>query len=80
MIVRSHEVKEDGYEVAHKGRCITVFSAPNYWYDNYMECVCVCVCVLLFNLCYVIIYEVTQRSSLFLELLVTLTDYEYYDK
>ena len=37
MIVRSHEVKEDGYEVAHKGRCITVFSAPNYWYVNYME-------------------------------------------
>ena len=34
MIVRSHEVKEDGYEVAHKGRCITVFSAPNYWYVN----------------------------------------------
>uniref|UniRef100_A0A1I8GKX5 protein-serine/threonine phosphatase n=2 Tax=Macrostomum lignano TaxID=282301 RepID=A0A1I8GKX5_9PLAT len=29
-IVRSHEVKEKGYEVAHSGRCITVFSAPNY--------------------------------------------------
>lgn len=29
-IVRSHEVKADGYEEAHGGRCITVFSAPNY--------------------------------------------------
>ena len=29
-IVRSHEVKADGYEVAHDNRCITVFSAPNY--------------------------------------------------
>ena len=29
-IVRSHEVKADGYEVMHDGKCITVFSAPNY--------------------------------------------------
>ncbi|KJE91460.1 type 5 protein serine/threonine phosphatase isoform [Capsaspora owczarzaki ATCC 30864] len=29
-IVRSHEVKDLGYEVAHNGKCITVFSAPNY--------------------------------------------------
>ncbi|XP_019874871.1 serine/threonine-protein phosphatase 5 [Aethina tumida] len=29
-IIRSHEVKKDGYEVAHNGKCITVFSAPNY--------------------------------------------------
>lgn len=29
-IVRSHEVKADGYELAHDGKCITVFSAPNY--------------------------------------------------
>ncbi|XP_053994568.1 serine/threonine-protein phosphatase 5 [Hylaeus anthracinus] len=29
-IVRSHEVKKDGYEVGHDGKCITVFSAPNY--------------------------------------------------
>ncbi|CAZ81499.1 unnamed protein product [Tuber melanosporum] len=29
-IIRSHEVRMGGYEVEHDGRCITVFSAPNY--------------------------------------------------
>lgn len=29
-IIRSHEVRMDGYEVEHDGRCITVFSAPKY--------------------------------------------------
>ena len=29
-IVRSHEVKDAGYEINHDGKCITVFSAPNY--------------------------------------------------
>ncbi|KAI9826864.1 MAG: hypothetical protein M1832_005803 [Thelocarpon impressellum] len=29
-VIRSHEVRMDGYEVEHDGRCITVFSAPRY--------------------------------------------------
>ena len=49
MIVRSHEVKEDGYEVAHKGRCITVFSAPNYWYVNYIEYIYIYIYIVIYN-------------------------------
>jgi serine/threonine-protein phosphatase 5 len=30
LLVRSHEVKERGYEEMHNGKCITIFSAPNY--------------------------------------------------
>lgn len=30
MVVRSHEVKQEGYEVEHNGKLVTVFSAPNY--------------------------------------------------
>ncbi|KAK3696317.1 Palmitoyl-protein thioesterase 1 [Vermiconidia calcicola] len=29
-IIRSHEVRMEGYEVEHDGKCITVFSAPKY--------------------------------------------------
>ncbi|KAG9288589.1 hypothetical protein G9A89_008461 [Geosiphon pyriformis] len=30
LLIRSHEVKENGYLIEHNGKCITVFSAPNY--------------------------------------------------
>lgn len=30
LLVRSHEVKDEGYLVEHGEKCITVFSAPNY--------------------------------------------------
>lgn len=30
LVVRSHEVKDEGYDEEHNGQLITVFSAPNY--------------------------------------------------
>jgi len=29
-VIRSHECRAEGYQVDHDGKCITVFSAPNY--------------------------------------------------
>ncbi|KAJ2006547.1 Palmitoyl-protein thioesterase 1 [Coemansia thaxteri] len=30
MVIRSHQQMDEGYEIAHDGRMVTVFSAPNY--------------------------------------------------
>lgn len=30
MLVRSHEVRQEGWSAQHEGTCVTVFSAPNY--------------------------------------------------
>ena len=32
MICRAHQLVMDGYNYAHKQKCVTVFSAPNYCY------------------------------------------------
>lgn len=30
LMVRSHELRQEGFSVHHEGKCVTVFSAPNY--------------------------------------------------
>lgn len=30
LVIRSHEFIQEGYKIQHDGKCITVFSAPNY--------------------------------------------------
>jgi serine/threonine-protein phosphatase 5 len=30
LLVRSHEVRDNGYTIEHDGKCVTIFSAPNY--------------------------------------------------
>lgn len=29
-LIRSHEYQDNGYRIDHDGKCITIFSAPNY--------------------------------------------------
>ncbi|MFS7962565.1 putative protein-serine/threonine phosphatase [Helianthus anomalus] len=31
LVVRSSVVKDEGYEIEHDGKLITIFSAPNYY-------------------------------------------------
>ena len=37
MVVRSHEVKDEGYLLEHDGKLVTVFSAPNYCKYSFLE-------------------------------------------
>lgn len=43
-------MKDEGYEVSHDGKCITVFSAPNYWYVTLVTLLMVTLVTLLMSL------------------------------
>ena len=33
-LIRSHEYNVSGFKYDHSNQCLTIFSCPNYWYDQ----------------------------------------------
>ena len=45
MIIRSHVWEPTGYKIDHDGKCVTIFSAPNYTYINIELVLCLIVSI-----------------------------------